>query len=627
MPNPRLLLLAGLAFILACPRASGAADKPNILWISAEDIGPDLGSYGDPLARTPNLDALAADGLRFEHAYANFPVCAPARSTLIFGIYASTLGTEHMRSFRPVPRWFRLLPQYLRQAGYYCSNNHKTDYNFRGNWGAAWNASGPDAHWRNRPPGRPFFSVFNIETTHEARLKPAHVDEDVAAGIVPAEPRVAPEQVVLPPYYPDVKALRTDRARLYDLIDAMDAEVGTLLGQLETDGLADDTIVLFFSDHGGSLPRSKRFVYDTGTRVPLILRIPERFADLAPEGRTGVSERLVSFVDFAPTMLRVAGMLRPPQMQGRAFLGEPVDAPRATVLLGRGRMDERGDLVRAVTDGNWRYVRNFQPQRPEGRYLQFPFEMQRGWKAWRRACEDDRCDPQQQAFWLPRPAEMLFHTAVDPWEVDDLAADPEQQGRAYSMRQALIRRLIETRDTGFIPESMLDTLSRPRTPYDYAQGPDYPIARIVGTAFAATDPRRSSGKSLLPLLDDPHPVIRYWALMGLVLDPDFAATAPAALLRIGADDAFPANRAAAAAALAGIGEEAPARSILLELLRHDHDMAVLDAMNRIEDLDGVDAVPIDEIDRIISARKTHPWSARLADHWHAQRGWRRWWPW
>ena len=602
--------------------------RPNILWITTEDIGPYLGAYGDDLAETPNLDRLAAEGLRFDHAYANYPVCAPARSTLIFGVYASTLGTEHMRSWRPVPRTFGLLPQYLRRSGYYCSNNSKTDYNFRGRGELAWNASGPEAHWRNRPPGHPFFSVFNIETTHEARLKPSHVADRVAKGELPPQPRIDPEQLDLPPYLPDLAALREDRARLYDLITAMDAEVGERLAELESAGLADDTIVFFFSDHGGSLPRSKRFVYDTGTHVPLLVRIPERFAALAPEGRKGSSERLVSFVDFAPTLLDLAGIIPPPQMQGRPFLGPWVGAADSAVLLGRGRMDERDDLVRAVTDGDWRYIRNFQPQRPDGRHLEFAFTMQRGWSAWRDACDDGQCDAGERAFWEPRPSELLFHTASDPWETHDLAGDPAQDARKHRLRRALRQRLIETRDTGFIPESMLDRLTGPDTPYEYAHSDRYPIARIVPLALAATRRDTRPSTLLLDSLDDPHPVMRYWGLMGFVVHPQLAGEAADALRRISEDDPYPANRAAAAAALAGTdGGKAKALSVLLGLLELDDDLAVLEAMSRIEDLGWIDQVPMATVRLLADAPREHPWSERVAKYWRSERGWWRWLPW
>lgn len=606
----------------APPPAESPA-RPNILWITAEDLSPELGGWGDPLAQTPNLNRLAAEGVRYSHAYANYPVCAPARSTLIFGVYASTLGTEHMRSFRPVPPWFRLLPEYLRMAGYYTSNNAKTDYNFRGNWAAAWDASGPDAHYRNRPPGKPFFSVFNLEITHESQLKPTHIAERVEQGLLPAAPRIDPADVVLPPYHPDRAAIRTDWARQYDLVTALDTQAGALLSELEDAGLAEQTIVFFFADHGGSLARSKRFVYDTGTRVPLIVRVPERFGALAPDGTAGTSPRLVSFVDFAPTLLALAKLPAPPQMQGRAFLGERVGQAAPEVLLARGRMDERDDLVRAITDGDWRYVRHFHPQRPDGRHLAFPFRMQRNWQAWRDACADGDCDRTQQAFWRPRPAEALFHTAADPWEVQNLADDPAHAERRARMARRLEDRLIAIRDLGFVPESMLSALTRGRTPYAYGRSADYPIHRIVPLALAATaqaEPAGDRRERLTAALSDPHPVLRWWALQGAALHPALARGEVARLRALATDDPHSAIRAAAAAALAGIGETAQAQAVLLDLLDTDDDIARLEVMSRVEDLGWIGRMPRALIRRLAKDPQA-PRSAAVAAYWKTQRSW------
>ena len=630
-------LLAPLLALLATLPAPGvraelgdrpADARPNILWITAEDLSPLLGSYGETLADTPQLDALAAGGLRFAHAYANYPVCAPARSTLIFGIYASTLGTEPMRSFNRVPPWFRLLPQYLRMAGYYTANNAKTDYNFWGNGHAAWDASGPDAHYRNRPSGKPFFAVFNLDITHESKLSAENITDLVDGGLLPATPRVNPAAIRLPPYHPDRPEVRDDWARQHDLVSALDRQVGALLAELDAAGLAEDTIVFFFADHGGALARSKRFLYDTGTRVPLILRIPARFARLAPEGRIGVSERLVSFVDFAPTLLAVAGMPPPPQMQGQPFLGASVRPAAPVVLLARGRMDERDDLVRAVTDGRFRYVRNFQPQRPDGRHLRFPFRMQANWNVWAASCAAGECNAAQRAFWEPRPGAALFHTAADPWEVENLIDDPAYAEAQQHLGRRLEQALIAIRDLGFVPESMLPALAGDRTPYEYGQSSDYPVARVVALALAVTAngaqpaaaPSPALAERVAAALTDPHPVLRYWGAMGALLHPPLAETQSAELRALARDDTHSAVRAAAAAALAGIGEEAAAEAVLLKLLESDDDIASLEVMNRIEDLGWIERVPRPLIRRI-AGDADRPRSAEIAADWRSRRSW------
>ncbi|HVJ66733.1 MAG TPA: sulfatase, partial [Caulifigura sp.] len=290
----RLVTLCCAMALTACSTSS-AADRPNILWITAEDHGPQLGCYGDAYAVTPNLDAFAQRACRYTFCWSNCPVCAPARTTLITGMYAQSLGAEHMRSMVPVPNGFQLLPQHLRRAGYYCSNNVKEDYNLAPE-GQVWDESSNRAHWRKRGKGQPFFAVFNHTITHESQIR----------NKIDAADRVHdPAGARVPAYHPDTPEVRKDWAQYYDRLTMMDTQVGQLFRDLEADGLADDTIVFFFSDHGSGMPRSKRWLYDSGLHVPLLVHIPKRWRYLAAVDfePAGVSSRLVSFVDFAPTIL------------------------------------------------------------------------------------------------------------------------------------------------------------------------------------------------------------------------------------------------------------------------------------------------------------------------------------
>jgi arylsulfatase A-like enzyme len=279
-----VIVLLGLT-----PVALAAAPnhQPNILWVTAEDLCPDLGCYGDNYARTPHLDALAREGLRYTHAFATASVCSPARSCLITGMYATSLGTQRLRSQFPVPPNVRGFPALLREAGYYTCNNVKTDYNMRDEAAFirdCWNECSPRAHWRGRRPGQPFFAVFNIMTTHQSRLSvwpQAEFESEVGAKLTPEE-RHDPARVPLPPYYPDTPEARRAWARYHDCITVMDKEVEALLRELAADGLADDTIVFFYGDNGMGMPRGKRCLWDTGLRVPLLIRFPERFRGLAP---------------------------------------------------------------------------------------------------------------------------------------------------------------------------------------------------------------------------------------------------------------------------------------------------------------------------------------------------------
>ena len=335
------LLLAGgvLAPGPASAGASGPAPAPappNFLWIVAEDHGPHHGSYADPYAFTPNLDRLAAEGVRFTRAFATAPICSPARTAIITGMYPTSIGAHHMRTLAVPPPWVNGFPEWLRAAGYFTTNRAKTDYNFSPGMTTdvrravrdaplgVWDQSGRHAHWRNRAPGQPFFSVFNLGDTHEGKLRPERFAR-VTAGLAPAA-RHDPAAAPLPPYYPDTPAVRRDVARYYDLVSAMDARVGAILAELEADGLADDTVVFFYGDHGWALPRGKYWLYDSGLRVPL---------------------------------LALAGAPVPAHLQGRVFLGGDAAPAPEYLFFARDRTSEGADHIRAVRGRRYKYIRNF----------------------------------------------------------------------------------------------------------------------------------------------------------------------------------------------------------------------------------------------------------------------------
>ena len=314
-------LLALLVMIGFCT-CEKSTHRPNILWITCEDISPYLGCYGFAQAVTPNLDRLAEMGIRYTHAYANAPVCAVARSTLLTGLYSVTTGTHQMRTRTQLPAEIPAYPLILRELGYYCANNSKTDYNSNYEYEkhSLWNETGNEAHWKNRPEGAPFFAVFNITVSHEGQLSEEAIRGYLERGQIPEEPRINPEDITLPPYHPDLPEIRTDWARFNDLITLMDQMVGERLRELEEAGLAEQTLVVFNSDHGGQLARSKRFIYNVGTQVPLIVYLPEKWAHLADQRAGNVDDRLVSFIDFPKTFLSMTGAEIPDLMQGRIFL-------------------------------------------------------------------------------------------------------------------------------------------------------------------------------------------------------------------------------------------------------------------------------------------------------------------
>jgi len=329
--------------------------RPNILWISTEDISLDLGCYGDSYAVTPNLDCFAAESVRYDNAFTPAGVCAPVRSGIITGMYPTTIGTNNMRCKGVPPAQVRCFTEYLRAAGYYCTNRRKTDYQFAPPI-TAWDDCSGKGHWRNRAKGQPFFSVINITTTHESKIRSRY-----------EQLKHDPARAKLPPYYPDTPVVRKDWARYCDIITTMDQQVGQILQQLEDDGLAEETIVWFWGDHGRGLPRAKRWLYDSGLHVPLIIRVPEKFRKLANpvdpaalEPGT-VSDDLISFIDFGPTVLSLAGVKVPTHIQGRPFLGTQKAPPRKYIFAARDRMDEAYDPILAlVNKGLMEYFARFE---------------------------------------------------------------------------------------------------------------------------------------------------------------------------------------------------------------------------------------------------------------------------
>lgn len=404
-------------------RRHGVANqRPNVLWISFEDTSPRFGCYGDPVARTPNVDKVAAEGGVFPNSFTTAPVCAPARAAVITGMYAASIGAHHMRTTHrnrhtpesPIPydcvppAYVKLVPEYLRAAGYYCTNNQKTDYQFAPPL-TAWDECSREAHWRNRPESdQPFFAVFNLDHTHESQMWDEHWTD--------RELQTNPDDVEVPPYLPDTPKVRQTIARQYDNIAARDAEVGELLDQLEEDGLVENTIVFIWSDHGEGLPRHKRWPYDSGIRVPMVVRWP---GGLEP-GTT--DERLVSTIDLGPTVLSLCGVDVPQHMQGAPFFG-PGAQRREYAFATRDRYDEAYDRLRAVRDDRYKYLRHAYPGGPNMIWVPYRNRHPAMREIWRLAAEGKLEGPPAW-FMGQRPAEELYDTQTDPHEIDNLAADP-----------------------------------------------------------------------------------------------------------------------------------------------------------------------------------------------------------
>lgn len=543
--------------------AAAAPARPNILWLVSEDNNPWIGAYGDRLARTPHIDALAQGGLLFRNAFSTAPVCAPSRFSILTGMAAeSNAPANHMRARATLPPEVRTYPELLRAAGYYCTNNAKTDYNCDVDPARIWDATGTAAHWRNRPAGKPFMAVFNFQTTHESRF------------FAPVGGHVQPAEVRIPAYLPDTPAMRRDFATYYNLIERMDAEVGAKLAELDAAGHGEDTIVFYYSDNGGVLPRSKRYCTDEGLRCALVVRVPPKWAHLLPQPAGTVVEAPVTFLDLAPTLLTIADQPVPRTMQGQPLLGRGKRTTARYAFGMRGRMDERYDMVRTVADGRYRYVRNYLPYLPLVQNQAFAW-LAKGYQDWDALRRAGTLDPVQARAFEPRAYEEFYDLAADPDETDNRIADPAQRRRIAAMRRALDRRMIEIVDNGFIPEGA------PGEGYRASRVPGaYPLRRIMALAQVAArrDPRKLA--ALRAALADDNPTVRWWGATGLAMLGEPARPALPRLLDLARADPVPQVRIAAAEAAARLGRDAVAVAVLEPLLAPAQPMPVrLQAIN------------------------------------------------
>ena len=424
----------------------GASGRPNILWITCEDMSPDLGCYGDNLVHTPNIDRLASQGIRFTHTFTTAPVCSASRSAFWTGMYQTSIGAHNHRSHRDdgytLPDGVDLLPHYFRQAGYFTAavreittevrGNCKTDFNFK--------VEQPfdGTHWNQRQEGQPFFAYVNFQEAHRGR---AWIDARKL------ERRIDPHKVTLPPYYVDHPVVRDDWANYLDSINLLDIKVGAVLDQLEADGLADNTIVIFFSDHGRCLFRGKQFLWDAGIHVPLIVRWPGKF------NPGQVDDRMVSAIDITATSLKLAGIEPPPQMEGRVFLGPDPDPAREYIVAARDRCDETVDRIRAVRTRRYKYIRNYYPERSSSQLNRYKESQYPPLPLMRKMNDEGQLSKAQSLFFTPtRPREELYDLEADPYEVHNLANSRKHRKIRKKLEQHLDNWIEETGDQGAIPE-------------------------------------------------------------------------------------------------------------------------------------------------------------------------------
>lgn len=504
-------------------------DRPNILWITSEDNSIAwVSCYGSKNAKTPNIDKLAEEGFRYTHCFDNAAVCAPTRSTWITGHYAISLGTQPMRSRYDIPH--DLIPYYpdqLKQAGYFVGNGGKTDYNIGSRDDKeTWEGGGS---WEQRKPGQPFFTIRNIGDSHESRAFPKET------------PTITdPASMTLHAYHPDLPDIRQTYARYADAISNMDRKVGEVIASLKQDGLYDNTIIVYCSDHGGVIARSKRFLYSSGTHCPLIIRIPEKWKSWWPAAEPGmVVDRIVSFVDMPKTWLSLAGAEIPDGYQGKVFLGPDVEQPRSYHMSFRERADEACDMVRGIRDEQYAYIKNYMPWAPNGQQLNYMYKM-RATRAWHRHHHEGKTDAITGRFFRPKMSEEFYDTVKDFDNVDNLIHNEASQDKIKELRTALRKHQLEFFDSGLIPEAMRVRRAKENnlTMYEMVRDPTlYPLERYLDLSdrVLSRDPKNCA--LFIQSLNDPDEGIRYWGICGLFLLGDHATPALNVIKKAINDDA------------------------------------------------------------------------------------------
>lgn len=512
----RLLLLL---LLLAISAAVQAAERPNILWITSEDNSISwLSCYGSENTHTPQIDRLAAEGFRYTNCYDNGAVCAPTRSSWLTGMHAISTGTQEMRSSRRVPEQVAFYNKQLKQAGYYTANCRKTDYNLSGeNPQQYWDFSGSDYRngWRNRDEGQPFFTVLNLSDSHESR----------AFGDLRKDSK-DPAAMKLHGYHPDIPEMRETYAIYAGAVEKMDAAVGKAIDALKKEGLYEDTIVVYNSDHGGVLPRSKRFLYASGIHCPLIVRIPEKWKHWWPGEAPGTTvDRLVSFIDMPKTWVSLAGGEVPDVYQGRIFLGDAVEPEPTHHLAWRGRADQCLDCVRVIRDKRYAYHKNYAPFAPAGQYLPYMHNM-KATGAWEQYHKAGKTNAITGRFFEPRVSEEFYDNAQDFDNIHNLIDAPQHQETIAKLKAELRRQQLACFDSGLLPEGLRDRRAEAHglTNFEMVRDPEiYPLARYLDAADLALARSKDNLMMLATNLANADEGIQYWAVVGLLLLNEEAA--------------------------------------------------------------------------------------------------------
>lgn len=498
---------------------ASAQNRPNILWLTYEDTSPQfIGCYGNDQAHTPNIDKLAREGVRFDAAFSTGAVSSPSRFCLFTGVRPTSMGTGNHRSAYSIPEHIKGFPYYLRQAGYYTTNNSKTDYNV-GNakelTAEAWNESSGKAGWWNRKPGQPFFSVYNSMASHQSRTMTdswAMYEKNVLEKLDPSE-KVQLDKYIMPDFYRSSPEMNKNISRVYNSISLMDKEFGQWLDRLEKDGLKDSTIIFCFSDHGQGITRAKGSALATGYKVAFVAWFPPMYKHLSPWGSGVITSDLVSFDDFAPTVLKLCGVHAPDYLKGNVFAGSKQVASKKYVFPAVDRTDESTELSRSVSDGRYLYTKVFMPFQPFVRWNMY-YDMSDLQKQIRADYKAGLLNEVQQSILKPRVSEYLFDLQNDKWETKNLIHDKDLSNKVSELRVALTKELIEQRDAHFIPE--FTYIEEKKSPNQLASSDtEFPIATVVQTAMLVGEGKAVSNEQLKQL-SHPNRYVRYWAAVGLL---------------------------------------------------------------------------------------------------------------
>ncbi|MEG0012318.1 MAG: sulfatase [Muribaculaceae bacterium] len=584
-----LIILSILPLSCGIIKAANADDRPNILWLSYEDTSPQfIGCYGNSMAKTPVMDNLAKDGVRFSNAFSTATVSSPSRFCLITGCHTARYGTGNHRSNYEIPEFVHGFPKYLRDAGYYTSNNVKTDYNHKKHREMAkesWCECSSSAWWNKREPGQPFFAVFNGIDSHQSRTmtNPWEVyQRDVLDKLDANRVTQIDAPFEMPSFYRNSPAMRKHMSRVYNSISLTDQHFGEVLAHLEADGLKESTIIFCFSDHGEGIPRGKGSSLGLGYRVPFILWIPEKYKHLTPWGKGGiVTDKLVSFEDFSATVLALAGVKIPEYIEGKSFLKND----KKYVFGACDAIDNNVELSRSVTDGRYMYTRVFTSYQPFVRWISY-FDHGDIQKQMRSDFTAGLLNNEQAEILSPRVVEYLYDLKEDKWEINNLAQQSKYKKEIERFRIVLKKHLIETKDANFIPEY---TLSNKQLPIPYYLRQDnkvYPVKETIETAMLCGLGKEVINEQIIKVQNN-NDIVSYWAASGLFKQHHELKPHIAKLIKILPTIKYAPTKIILAATILNIVEDSTARAAMIEGITSKNNYLGVYALNAllIMDLD------------------------------------------